>query len=366
MRTRFAFAVTAALLAAVGVSSARAAGKPVEIKIGVEVGLRYDTLRFRVDPGAAVKVTFSNNDQMMHNMVIAQPGARLELVNASLLLGDDGPAMNYVPKSDKIIVHTNVLSPGDEQTLEFTAPKTEGVYPYVCTYPGHGFVMFGAMYVQKSDKLPPLDKDPNVPPPLPETPGGSPFLQVANAAKVVRDFMPNTGPASIAIGMPGGQSACWDAGVCRLRYVWSGGFIDIPYHKKDEAVLVGNVYYTTTPEEGLQIGDSAKRDVKFLGYTLVDSFPQFHYRVNGVEVSELILVRAGGPGITRRFEIAETDQPVRFVTNPKAGVTFTSTVGEFTDGVLTLTPKQAKSFAVSIVEPEHKVTPAAPAKGGAK
>jgi len=366
MKTRLVLALLTCATALSAYPVAHAADKPIVIKIGVEPGLRYDTPRFRVPPGASVKLTFTNNDQMMHNIVIAQPGSRVALVNASLLLGDDGPAMQFVPKSDKILWHTKVLSPGDAETLSFTAPKAEGVYPYVCTYPGHGFVMFGAMYVQKSDQLPPLDKDTHVPPPLPKQDTGSPFLTVTSTAKVVREFMPNTGPASIAIGMPGGRSACWDAGVCRLRYVWSGGFMDIGYHKKDTAKIIGDVYYRTQEHEGLRVGDpSTKREVEFLGYTLADSFPQFKYRINGVDVKELILVRAAGPGITRRFNV-DTDMPVRFVTDPKSGVEFESDKGEWKDGVLTLTPGEAKSFSVSIIDPTKPSGKPTAKAGGAK
>src|SRR5262249_37087453 len=39
------------------------------------------------------------------------------------------------------------LQPRDVQKLSFTAPAKAGVYPYVCTYPGHWRRMYGALYV---------------------------------------------------------------------------------------------------------------------------------------------------------------------------------------------------------------------------
>ncbi len=54
---------------------------------------------------------------------------------------------NYVPVSDKIIVASRLLQPQHAQRLSFTAPARPGVYPYVCTYPGHWRRMYGAMYV---------------------------------------------------------------------------------------------------------------------------------------------------------------------------------------------------------------------------
>jgi putative heme-binding domain-containing protein len=42
---------------------------------------------------------------------------------------------------------SRLLQPGESQAITFEAPKTPGVYPYVCTYPGHWRRMFGALYV---------------------------------------------------------------------------------------------------------------------------------------------------------------------------------------------------------------------------
>src|SRR5262249_34936150 len=37
--------------------------------------------------------------------------------------------------------------PRESQTLVVTAPSQPGVYPYVCTYPGHWRRMYGSLYV---------------------------------------------------------------------------------------------------------------------------------------------------------------------------------------------------------------------------
>src|SRR5262249_29006001 len=41
---------------------------------------------------------------------------------------------------------SKLLQPRELQPLRFTAPTKPGVYPYVCTYPGHWRRMYGAMY----------------------------------------------------------------------------------------------------------------------------------------------------------------------------------------------------------------------------
>src|SRR5262249_55834174 len=52
----------------------------------------------------------------------------------------------YVPKSPKVLVASRLLAPRESQKISFTAPAKPGVYPYVCTYPGHWRRMYGAMY----------------------------------------------------------------------------------------------------------------------------------------------------------------------------------------------------------------------------
>src|SRR5207245_2544733 len=46
-----------------------------------------------------------------------------------------------------VLVKSRLLQPRETQRLSFTAPLKPGVYPYVCTYPGHWRRMFGALYV---------------------------------------------------------------------------------------------------------------------------------------------------------------------------------------------------------------------------
>ena len=63
-----------------------------------------------------------------------------------------GMQRGYIPDSDKILLASRLLQAGDSQTLLFDAPTEPGVYPYVCTYPGHWRRMYGALYVVPSYK----------------------------------------------------------------------------------------------------------------------------------------------------------------------------------------------------------------------
>ena len=46
-----------------------------------------------------------------------------------------------------MLLASKLLQPRQVEQLKFTAPKEPGIYPYVCTYPGHWRRMHGALYV---------------------------------------------------------------------------------------------------------------------------------------------------------------------------------------------------------------------------
>jgi hypothetical protein len=94
-------------------------------------------------------VLFENNDLMPHNFVLVQPGALQEVGQLAETTGTDpgAAARQYVPDSKKVLVSSKLLPPREVQKFAFTAPAQPGVYPYVCTYPGHWRRMYGALYV---------------------------------------------------------------------------------------------------------------------------------------------------------------------------------------------------------------------------
>jgi hypothetical protein len=85
----------------------------------------------------------------------------------------------YIPwdgkKLDKRVIDaTRLIEPGQKQTLKLTAPKTEGEYEYVCTFPGHWMIMTGKLIVTKNvDAY--LQKNPEAPAPtVPGAPVAAP------------------------------------------------------------------------------------------------------------------------------------------------------------------------------------------------
>ena len=109
----------------------------------------YDKELIAVQAGKPVEFRLSNADARPHNFAIVQPGSLEEVGELAEATGRDADAQerHYIPISDKIMLASKALETGKTQALAFDVPKQPGVYPYVCTYPGHYRRMFGALYV---------------------------------------------------------------------------------------------------------------------------------------------------------------------------------------------------------------------------
>lgn len=109
----------------------------------------YDKEQIVIQAGKPVEFRFTNSDDMPHNLSITKPGALEEvgLLAEATARDPDAIARQYVPESDQILLASQLLQPGENQAITFEAPETPGVYPYVCTYPGHWRRMYGALYV---------------------------------------------------------------------------------------------------------------------------------------------------------------------------------------------------------------------------
>lgn len=137
-----------------------ASAKKVRAELG-ELGVRvvrigtlpermsFDKEVIVVQKGKAVEFIFENIDLMPHNIVFAKPGSLEELGKYAEANAQDPAfaARGFVPPSNKVLLSSKLVLPREIQKLSFTAPNTPGVYPYVCTYPGHSMRMHGALYV---------------------------------------------------------------------------------------------------------------------------------------------------------------------------------------------------------------------------
>ena len=325
--------------------------KQVKVKITMRDGMRFEPPRFVANPGDEVSVSLENADSthQPHNFLVLLPGKRDEVVKQSRELGDKGPAQEFIPVNPAIIAHSALLNPEGAKTIHFTMPSEPGIYPFICSMPGHGMIMYGAIY--SGVKMPALAEDQNIPPMAAQVamPGGGrrPFAQ--------RIFMPNSGPASIAVALPGNLNYCWDAGQCRLRYAWRGPFIDASAHwlgnGREPASVPKEPWWSA--EKGkfpFKIADAgASPAVKFLGYKIAAGLPEFHYEVGGAEVFETITPAPGDTGLVLHYRIPKLAHPLEFSLAP-ANAKLASSAGAFDSGNLRLTPAQAADFTVTLTD----------------
>ncbi len=121
------------------------------VELGVIVGqMKYDKTRITVKAGKAVVIVFHNNDVMLHNILILEPGSLDQVGMAADKMVADPDAMEkgFIPDLDAVLHASPLVNPGNTYRLIFTAPEKAGEYPFVCTFPGHWRMMQGVMKVE--------------------------------------------------------------------------------------------------------------------------------------------------------------------------------------------------------------------------
>ncbi|REL38354.1 auracyanin family protein [Rhodohalobacter sp. SW132] len=123
-------------------------GPNMRIQLATEPGLQYDQTLITVQAGSRVALTFENDDDMAHNVVITLPESADQVGEAAMRLGLDADALEFVPRLEEVLFHTSMLQPGQSETIYFEVPETPGDYDFVCTFPGHHISMRGIFRVE--------------------------------------------------------------------------------------------------------------------------------------------------------------------------------------------------------------------------
>ncbi|MEE2888424.1 MAG: PVC-type heme-binding CxxCH protein [Planctomycetota bacterium] len=118
--------------------------------------MKFTVERFEVKPRQPVKVVFTNSDATDHNIVFVRPGKAEAVGIAAAVMAQDPKNANsdFVPKSkSRLILHASkMIGPTRKSKIDvmrFRAPNKPGVYPYICTFPGHFTIMKGEMVVRR-------------------------------------------------------------------------------------------------------------------------------------------------------------------------------------------------------------------------
>ncbi len=116
--------------------------------------MKFSKEQFVALTGQPVKLVFTNPDATDHNLVIVKPGALEEVGMAANDMAKNPrfAKSDFVPreKLDLILDYSPMIGPNRKRQVEvmrFEAPTEPGIYPFVCTFPGHWIVMKGEMIV---------------------------------------------------------------------------------------------------------------------------------------------------------------------------------------------------------------------------
>ncbi len=125
------------------------------LKISCEPERMLFSLReFSVVAGQPIKIVFTNPDATDHNLVFVKPDALAEVGMAANDMAKDpkNASSDFIPNDKKnlILQASPMIGPTRKSKIHvfrFNAPIEPGIYPFVCTYPGHWIIMNGRMIV---------------------------------------------------------------------------------------------------------------------------------------------------------------------------------------------------------------------------
>lgn len=180
--------------------------------------------------------------------------------------------------------------------------------------------------------------------------------------QVARTVLPDAGPSSFAVGLPGGLNFCYDPVRGGLSYAWKGGFADLTPVRPDVGKfihpikLLGERFYRETGDLPLRRGDPNRSPiVVFKGYRLEDAAIEFHYTIDGVLVRERIQARPDGGALVRRFSFDAAGADARWWYLPgtvEGSVSFGTNTPD--RGGFRFDPGPTREFTLEIIAPHPK------------
>ena len=122
----------------------------MDVKININVAaMTYSVDHINAKPNDAVRITLTNNGDVLHNVVLIRPGS-IDTVGAqveAMAKVPNAEERSYLPPTPDILFWMKLVELGQTGTLEFYAPAQPGDYPFLCTYPGHWQTMRGILHV---------------------------------------------------------------------------------------------------------------------------------------------------------------------------------------------------------------------------
>lgn len=121
-----------------------------DVVVNSNDAMKFDVSEIKVKAGEEIKLTLNHTgklgkDVMGHNFVVLAKGTDVQaFANAAI----QAKANDYIPEgNDSVLAHTKVIGGGESDTITFTL-KEKGTYEFICSFPGHSFMMKGVIIVE--------------------------------------------------------------------------------------------------------------------------------------------------------------------------------------------------------------------------
>lgn len=110
--------------------------------------MKFDKQEIRVKAGQTVRLTLNHTGKlpknaMGHNFVLIAGGTDMASFAQIAMQASDN---EYIPEKD-VLAHTKLIGGGESTTIEFEAPE-KGNYDFICSFPGHYYLMKGKFIVE--------------------------------------------------------------------------------------------------------------------------------------------------------------------------------------------------------------------------
>ena len=103
--------------------------------------MKFNTTAIEAKPGETLHIVLKNTGTvpkvaMAHNFVALKAGVDAAKFSQDAMMAKD---TDYVPAARKadVLGSTKLAGPGETVEVTFKVPAKAGVYPYLCTFPGH-------------------------------------------------------------------------------------------------------------------------------------------------------------------------------------------------------------------------------------
>lgn len=152
MKINALLAIALLSLGGTAASPLLAADAPREIAITANDAMQFNLKEITAAPGEKLSVKLSHvgklpKTAMGHNWVLFTAVSDAEVQKLAMECMKNAP--EYLPKDRSVVLAgTKILGGGESDTVTFTAPDKPGVYPYICSFPGHFSMMKGKLIVK--------------------------------------------------------------------------------------------------------------------------------------------------------------------------------------------------------------------------